>query len=72
MNPLSPGRVSISCKKDVNEKKKPELLSIPADLASTGMANVPYVDICKDINMAEVEMLSSRGAEYFHSTKNNK
>lgn len=42
--------------------KEKELLSIHADLASTGM--VTYVSICHDVNIVKVEMLFSRGAEY--------
>ena len=54
------------------KKKKLKLLSIHADLASTGMAIVTYVSICHGVNMVKVETLSSRGAEYLHSTKNDK
>lgn len=72
MNPPSPGRVSIPHRKDANERKLLELLSIHADLASTGMAMVTYVSMCHDVNMLKVETLTSRGAEYLRSTKNDK
>lgn len=74
MKPSSPGRVSIPHRKEANKKKKKThgVLGIHADLASTGMAIGTYVSICHNVKVVKVNTVSSRGAEYLHSAKNDK
>lgn len=53
-------------------KEMLEMLNVPVDLASTGIAMVTYASICHGVNIVKVEELPSRGAECLHCTKNDK